>query len=296
MCRWKMTSTIAYDKPVENLIDALSATGHVTHRSYTKKSVTLHHNGGRLSHQGVLTVWKTRPASAHFDVDAYGRVAQYVKTLEYAWAVANTEGNMETISIELCNLTLSPNWEVADVTWEEGARLAGWLFAHVIGTRPTSKTLHYHHYWYSTSCAGPFMDKIYDKVLAAAQAAYDHFRVNPTRPPVHHLTEVQQIQRALEVADDNHWGPATDARALMLRTASRAHVGFPHNTAGQFDVRAVQNVIDTTPDGAWGPNSQKALVAWVKETQHILGVASDGRWGPGTDGAYLELRKRSLGH
>ena len=55
---------IAYDQPVTDFIAALSATGHVTHTKYKKTSVTFHHNGGNLTHAGVLSVWKTRPASA----------------------------------------------------------------------------------------------------------------------------------------------------------------------------------------------------------------------------------------
>ena len=65
---------IKYDLPVANFIAGLDATGHVTHRNYTKKSVTFHHNGGRLSLAGILEVWKTRPASAHFQSDAAGRI------------------------------------------------------------------------------------------------------------------------------------------------------------------------------------------------------------------------------
>lgn len=290
-----MTPTIPYDKPVKNLIDQLSNTGHVTHKSFKKTSVTLHHNDGRLSHEGVLEVWKTRPASAQFDVDGFGRLAQYVKTLEYAWACGNTEGNKSSIHIEMANSTLSPNYEVAEVTWQEAARLAGWLFAHVIGTRPTSRTLLVHHHWYSTSCAGPYVDKMYGRILAAAQAAYDHFRVNLTRVPLHTLTEVQQLQKWLEVLPDNKWGAETDTRALMMRTAARAHSGYPENVLDyHYDTRVVQLVVDVNPDGDWGPNTQGALVAWIRETQHILGVAVDGKWGPGTDGAYLTLRKNHL--
>jgi len=111
-----VTPTIAYDRTVSNFIDQLSATGHVTHRAYRKTSVTLHHNAARLSHQGVLNVWRTRPASAHFDVDAAGAVAQYVKVNEYAWAVGNTAGNQSTISIEMANATLAPGWTVTDAT------------------------------------------------------------------------------------------------------------------------------------------------------------------------------------
>ena len=69
-------STIKYDKPVRDFIKELSATGHVTHTKSKKKSVTIHHNAGRLSHQGVLDVWKVRPASAHFDVDGNGMISK----------------------------------------------------------------------------------------------------------------------------------------------------------------------------------------------------------------------------
>ena len=82
-----MGITIAYDQPVLDLIDELSATGHVTHTQHRKSKVTLHHNGGRLSHSGVLSVWQVRPASAHFNIDGLGTCAQFVKVNEYAWAI-----------------------------------------------------------------------------------------------------------------------------------------------------------------------------------------------------------------
>ncbi|KOX03380.1 N-acetylmuramoyl-L-alanine amidase [Streptomyces sp. NRRL B-1140] len=178
------TATIPYDRPVADFIDELSATGHVTHTSYRKTSVTLHHNAGRLSHQGVLDLWTVRPASAHFDVDASGAVAQFVKVHEYAWAVGNTAGNQGSISIEMANATLKPHWTVGETTWKSAARLAGWLFAEVIGERPSRSNLFYHHHWSSTICAGPHMDRIYDEVLVAAQVAYDQFKdAHPTSRP-----------------------------------------------------------------------------------------------------------------
>jgi hypothetical protein len=187
------TATIPYDHPVADFIDALSATGHVTHKSYMKTSVTLHHNAGRLSHQGMLDLWKVRPASAHFDVDAAGAVAQYVKVNEYAWAVRNTTGNQRSISIEMANATLAPNWTVGEATWKNATRLAGWLFAEVIGERPSNSNLFYHHHWSSTICAGPHMDRIYDEVLAAVQVAYDRF--NDAHPTLRPDTEPVPVER-----------------------------------------------------------------------------------------------------
>lgn len=176
-------TTINYDLPVKDLIAGLDATGHVTHTSYKKTSVTIHHNGGRLSHEGVLEVWKTRPASAHFDADSKGAIAQYVRVHEYAWATGNTTGNIGSVSVEMCDLTLAPDWVVAEGTWKAAARLAGWLFVHVIegAPRPSSANLHYHHFWKSTDCAGPYMDKVYSQLLAETQRWYDHFK-SPAAP------------------------------------------------------------------------------------------------------------------
>lgn len=174
--------TIAYDTPVKDLIAGLNATGHVTHTAHRKTKVTLHHNAARLSHEGVLDVWKTRPASAHFDVDGYGRLAQYVIVNEYAWSTGTTQGNQESISIEMANSNVGGNWPVADVTWQESARLAGWLFARVIGVRPSNSNLVPHHYWKSTACAGPYIDSIWPQVLLRSQQAYDYFVYGPPAP------------------------------------------------------------------------------------------------------------------
>lgn len=168
-------TVVAYDRPVKDLIAGLNATGHVTHTAYRKTSVTLHHNGGRLSHEGVLSVWRSRPASAQFDADAVGAIAQYVKVNEYAWAAGNTEGNMRSIHIEMANSTTAPGWGVAPVTWQSAARLAGWLFAKVIGVRPNTSNFFVHSHWYATACAGPSTASAWNPIMAAAQAAYDYF-------------------------------------------------------------------------------------------------------------------------
>ena len=289
-----MTNTISYDKPIKNLIDALSATGHVTHTKYAKHSVTIHHNAGRMSHEGVLQTWQSRPASAHFDVDAYGRVAQYVDVNEYAWATGSTQGNIESISIEQCDLTLDPNWEIASTTWQEAARLAGWLFAHYVdGTpRPSSSNLFVHHHWMSTACAGPFMDRIYGDFLAHAQVAYDAFHGG--RPPGPR-GPVETLQQALKVTVDGKWGAGTDIAAVGMRNAARAHMGYPINIPGTFNIKAVQNIIGVNQDGVWGPITQATMTNWVKIVQGaVLGVPTDGKWGPGTDNAFMTLRSNSL--
>lgn len=291
-----MTSTINYDRHVENLIAELSATGHVTRTKYKKKSVTLHHNGGvRFSHGQILNIWRSRPASAHFDVDAAGDVAQYVEAHEYAWAVGNTLGNEETISIEMANISGAPHWEVGTATWRSAARLAGWLFAHVIdGTpRPSRSNFFLHHKWSATSCAGPFVEAHYGDILKAAQDAYDQFHGSkPATPAPTQENVVKSVQRALELDADGRWGPATDHRAKLMRVAARSHAGYPHNFPQRFEVATVQRVLNTAPDGVWGPKTQAALVTWLHGFQRILGVKPDGEWGPTTEDRFQKVRDR----
>lgn len=116
----------------------------------------------------------------------------------------------------------------------------------------------------------------------------------PAPAPHPPATAVRTIQRQLEVAQDGKWGPATDGRALFMRTVARAHAGYPHNVPEHFDVRTAQRVVNTTVDGIWGPRSQTALVNWVKLFQHALGVSVDGQWGPKTDTMFMNIRHKYL--
>lgn len=206
-------SVIAYDRPVKDLIAGLNATGHVTHTQYRKDMVTLHHNGGRLSHEGVLQVWKTRPASAQFDVDAAGAVAQYVKANEYAWACGSTVGNQRSISIEMANSTLGPNWEVSETTWRSAARLAGWIFAKIIGTRPTNSNLVVHHHWKATLCAGPHIDHVFNAILDLAGQHYDEFVGGhaPTPPASGHKSVAEIAAEVLA----GSWGNNPERRQRL---------------------------------------------------------------------------------
>lgn len=265
---------IKYDRPIKNLIAGLDATGHVTHKSYKKKSVTLHHNGGRLSHEGVLNVWKTRPASAHFDSDKVGDIAQYVGVQEYAWAVGNTTGNVESVSIEMCNSELGPKWTVAEATWKSAARLAGWLFAHVIDgrPRPSKDNLFYHHHWKATECAGPYMDSIYSQVLAEAQRWYDTFRKVPTPTPVPSRpaprpTDTPGKKSIATVAKEviaGKWGNGSDRRRRI--------------TAAGYSYQQVQAEVNRQLGARTAPRPSRR-----KSIQTIAQEVIAGKWGNGED-------------
>lgn len=255
----------AYDRPVKNLIAGLNATGHVTHTKHRKTKVTVHHNAGRLSHEGVLNVWKTRPASAHFDVDGNGSVAQYVEMNEYAWSTGSTTGNRDSISIELCNSVVGGDWTVSETTWRSGARLAGWLFAKVIGARPDNSNLVPHSYWKATACPGPFMGRIFGEFIRAAQEAYDFFRgggSSPTPPPSPGGKSIHEL--AQEVIAGN-WGNNPD-RANRLRAAG-------------YDPAAVQAEVNRILGGGGSP----APAPDRKTNEQLADEVLRGVWGNGDE-------------
>lgn len=258
-------ATIAYDQSVADFIAALSATGHVTHTKYKKTSVTFHHNGGNLTHAGCLSVWKTRPASAHFDVDAHGRVAQYVDVKEYAWAVGNRGGNESTISIEMADETFAPKWEVSETTWKAAARLAGWLFAHVVKEAPTKNNVHYHRDWSATDCPGPYMVSIRAELLAEVQKWYAHFTESDTHSPSSPRPttpaprkSVHQI--ALDVIDGDYG--SGDTRVKKLKDAG-------------YDPKAVQAEVNRLLSSTTKPTRKS-----INEIAHEV---IDGKWGNGAD-------------
>jgi Cpl-7 lysozyme-like protein/N-acetylmuramoyl-L-alanine amidase-like protein len=255
---------IAYDLPVKNLIAGLDATGHVTNTAYRKTSVTFHHNGGRLSHEGVLNVWKTREASAHFDSDGNGDIAQYVGVNMYAWACGNTQGNKESISIEMCNATLAPDYLVADKTWRSAARLGGWLFARVIGAAPTRDTVHVHHDWKSTACAGPYIDKVREQLFQAVLESYNSFVGGGTPSPAPAPTpsgaglSIDQVARQVIAGS---WGNGDD-RQRRLRAAG-------------YDPAAVQSEVNRQLSGAPAPAS--------KSVEQLADEVIAGQWGNGSE-------------
>lgn len=258
---------IAYDKPVKNLIAELSATGHVTHSTHTKTSVTLHHNASvNSSHENILAGWRTRAASAHFDVDKNGAVAQYVNVKEYAWAVGNTSGNNSSISIEMANSHAGPNWEVSETTWKSACRLAGWLFYHVVGARPTKDNFFPHQHWYATACPGPYMMKHWNDALKEAQAAYDSFKGGkaPTSPaaPTHSGESVAQVAKEVIAGE---WGNG-DARKKKLEKAGYNYSAVQAEVNRQLSGKSsstpakktVSEIAAEVIQGKWGNDPQRS--------------------------------------
>jgi hypothetical protein len=257
-------TTIDYTEPIEDLIEQLSATKHVTHQSFKKTSVTIHHNGGlRNSRQDVLDTWKIRAASAHFDVDVNGAIAQFVKVDEYAWAVDDLVGNETSISIEMADATGSPSWQISDATLNSTARLAAWLYKHVIGARPASNNFFPHQHWSQTDCPGPFVMHNFSLILSKVQAQYDLLDNIPPHLPGK-LTIVQVAHQVIQ----GQWGNGGD-RVVRLNKAGydaaevQAELNLEMTGHSGRQTKTISQLASEVINGEWGndPARKQKLTA-----------------------------------
>ncbi|WP_225431713.1 peptidoglycan recognition protein family protein [Bifidobacterium platyrrhinorum] len=139
----------------------------------TINKIVVHHNAGNLSIQGCWNVWQTRQASAHYQVDANGRIGQLVNDWDTAWHAGDWEANLTSIAIEHADINSSP-WAVSDATLESGAHLVAALCRYYGLGRPTwMVNVFPHSAFSSTSCPASLAGSQNAAYMKRAQEWYD---------------------------------------------------------------------------------------------------------------------------
>lgn len=123
-------------------------------RSRPIRKIVIHHNAGCLSIEDCWQVWQTREASAHYQIEASGRVGQMVNDWDTAWHAANATINAESIGIEHANSAGSANnWPISQATRETGAHLVAALcHAYNLGRPRWGVNVFGHSDFWGTSC------------------------------------------------------------------------------------------------------------------------------------------------
>ena len=95
----------------------------------------MHHNAGNLTARQIYDVWQTREASAHYQVDANGRISQHVWDTDTAWHTGDWASNLTSIGVEHADISSSP-WMLSEATLDNGAHLVAALCVHFGLGRP----------------------------------------------------------------------------------------------------------------------------------------------------------------
>lgn len=253
--------------------------------------VVIHHNAGNLSIGGCYSVWQSRQASAHYQVDANGRIGQLVHDRDTAWHAGNWTANLDSIGIEHADISSSP-WMVSDATLDNGAHLVAAICkCYGLGYPQWGVNVFPHQHFSATACPASLYGAQRDAYMARAQAWYTQMGGGSAPSPISH----KSVPISGKLAVDGYCGAATirkwqsvmhtqvdgiisgqvvpDNRIYGRPNLVTAQVRY--GNTGSNLIRAVQRQLGITADGFLGPNTIRAI-------QKHLGVGTDGWFGPAT--------------
>lgn len=148
--------------------------------SYSINKIVIHYNAGDLTVEGCYSVWQSREASAHYQVESGGRIGQLVWDSDTAWHCGNFPQNQQSIGIEHAN---KEGGYVTDECLDAGAHLVAALCKYYKLGRPEwKKNVFPHSYFSATSCPGRLQDDQNAAYMQRAQEWYDSM-VNGTAAP-----------------------------------------------------------------------------------------------------------------
>lgn len=247
----------------ENLILDRHYTGGRNGRKIDK--VVLHHNGGNLSIRGCYDVWQTREASAHYQVDASGRIGQLVWDADTAWHAGNYEANCTSIGIEHADISTSP-WKISDATLDNGAHLTAAVCKYYgLGRPQYGKNVFFHKDFSPTECPASIAGSQRDAYMRKAQEWYDRMTggkpapAAPSKPAAPAKRPIETVAREVIAGQ---WGNGAD-RMTRLRNAG-------------YDADAVQAKVNELCGVGGAPAPAVNIDAVARDV-------INGKYGNGTD-------------
>lgn len=133
--------------------------------------VVVHYNAGNLTIGGCWSVWQTREASAHYQVEDDGTIGQLVWDSNTAWHASNWDANCRSIGVEHAN---EPDGTITEECLDNGAHLVAAICKHFgLGRPQWLKNVYPHRYFAATSCPGQIYGSQADEYMARCQRWYD---------------------------------------------------------------------------------------------------------------------------
>lgn len=170
-------------------------TNHMSRGRQGRKidKIFIHHMAGDLTLETCGNVFLRNEASAHYGIDSWGKVGQYVREENTAWHCGNWAYNLRSIGIELADCGGAPDWEVSELAIESCIRLIADIcrrngIPKINYTGDLSGNLCMHCWTMSTVCPGPFLktkfqyiaDRV-NHILASEPRRYKAVKDMPVR-------------------------------------------------------------------------------------------------------------------
>lgn len=142
--------------------------------------VVVHYNAGNLSIAGCYSVWQSRAASAHYQVEDGGRIGQLIHDKDTAWHASNWAANISSIGIEHANRS---DGTISAACLDNGAHLVAAICKYYgLGRPQWLKNVFPHKYFAATSCPGQIYGSQKDAYMSRCQQWYDYMTGAGSQP------------------------------------------------------------------------------------------------------------------
>lgn len=160
---------------------------HILSKHFTKgrgghkvNKVIVHYNAGNLTVEGCYSVWQTREASAHYQVEDGGRIGQLVWDSDTAWHAGNWGANQTSIGVEHANRA---DGTISETCLDNGAHLVAAICVYFgLGRPEWLKNVFPHKHFAATSCPGQIYGSQKDAYIQRAQQWYDSMTGSGSAP------------------------------------------------------------------------------------------------------------------
>lgn len=238
--------------------------------------VVLHHNAGNLTIQQCWNTWQTRQASAHYQVQADGKIGQLVHDKDTAWHAGNLQANYKSIGIEHADSSLAPNWAISEETLDNGAHLVAAICkAYGLGRPTWGKNVFPHKKFSSTACPASLAGSQNASYMARAQAYYDSMTGSSPAPASSAATPASS-KSVFDIDADGYWGPDTNG---ALQTA----LGTPVDRVVSSQPAGNKTFIKCAHNGwEWVSNNKAVGSSVILAAEKVM--KADGQYNGELDG------------
>lgn len=246
--------------------------------------IGIHYNAGNLTVEGCYSVWQTREASAHYQVEDDGRIGQLVWDRDTAWAMGDWDANCKSISIEHANKS---DGTITEACLDNGAHLVAALCkSYGLGRPEWLKNVFPHKYFSATACPGQIYGSQKNDYIKRAQYWYDKMSgKNPSKPSSSGSGSSSSSSSSGKLTVDGYWGKdTTKALQKYFKTPVDGIVSsqdkywksknpgltggweWISNPLGSQLIIAMQKKLGVEADGIFGKNTANALIKRYMKT------------------------------
>lgn len=246
--------------------------------------IIVHYNAGNLTVEGCYSVWQSRAASAHYQVESSGRIGQLVWDKDTAWHAGDWNANITSIGIEHAN---KPDGTITEECLDNGAHLVAALCkSYGLGRPEWLKNVFPHKYFSATSCPGQIYGSQKNDYIKRAQYWYDKMSgKNPSKPSSSGSGSSSSSTSSGKLTVDGYWGKdTTKALQKYFKTPVDGVVSsqdkywesknpgltggweWINNPVGSQLIIAMQKKLGVKADGIFGKNTANALIKRYMKT------------------------------